>query len=95
MDRTSSRMTIPTSNHSTAPTIGEATMTDHSSVDATETPLRIWGLQCPFRKSGSPVLGTMGSQWKTVIVIEADVWRQLCERVPALQTMQFEVGSYE
>jgi hypothetical protein len=55
--------------------------------------IRIWTLHCPFRKSGSPVVGTMGSSIRTVILIETDMWKRLCEEVPQLQTTQFEVGT--
>lgn len=59
-----------------------------------EKPLRIWAAHCPFRKTGSPVLGTMGAIIEGVIVMRMDTWEELCRRVPALQTMQFEVGSF-
>lgn len=58
-------------------------------------PYRIWAAHCPFRKNGTPVLGTMGSGIRTVIVIEADTWKRLCADVPQLQTTQFEVGTFE
>jgi hypothetical protein len=58
-------------------------------------PLRIWAAHCPFRKTGSPVLGTMGSSIKPVVVMTMDTWNKLCADVPALQTMQFEEGTFE
>jgi len=60
-----------------------------------DKPITIWAMDCPFRKAGSPVLGTMGSTIRRVIVIEADQWRQLCADVPQLQTTQFNVGTLE
>lgn len=56
---------------------------------------RIWAAHCPFRKSGSPVLGTMGSRIEEVIVIRVETWKRLCEDVPQLQTTLFEVGTFE
>ena len=60
-----------------------------------DKPLRIWAMACPFRKNGTPVLGTMGTTVRSVIVIEHDTWKRLCEEVPQLQTTQFEVGTFE
>lgn len=56
---------------------------------------RIWTMECPFRKTGSPVVGNMGSSVKTVVIFEMETWKRLCEDVPQLQTTMFEVGSYE
>jgi hypothetical protein len=56
---------------------------------------RIWVMHCPFRKTGSPVLGTFGATTKPIVMMTLDTWKKLCQDVPALQTTQFEVGSYE
>lgn len=57
--------------------------------------LRMWVMHCPFRRTGSPVLGTFGARTEPVVIMTAETWKQLCDRVPALQTMEFEVGTYE
>lgn len=56
---------------------------------------RMWVTHCPFRKTGSPVLGTFGASTKPVVIMTMDTWNQIVKDVPALQTMQFEVGSWE
>lgn len=60
-----------------------------------QPPPRIWTAYCPFRKTGSPVLGNMGATVEAVVVMKMDTWTRLCREVPALQTMQFEVGTFE
>lgn len=56
---------------------------------------RIWVMQCPFRKTGSPVLGTFGASIRGVVIFDIETWKRLCQDVPQLQTTMFEVGSYE
>lgn len=56
---------------------------------------RIWAMQCPFRKTGSPVLGTFGASIRGVVIFDVATWKRLCQDVPQLQTTMFEVGSYE
>ena len=56
---------------------------------------RIWAMHCPFRKTGSPVLGTFGRTTQPVVIMTMATWKQLCEDVPQLQTTQFEVGTWE
>lgn len=56
------------------------------------TPYRIWALHCPFRKNGTPVLGTMGSTIQGVIVIQVETWRRMVREIPALAAAPFEVG---
>lgn len=56
---------------------------------------RIWAAHCPFRKSGTPVLGTMGSTIRGVVVFEMETWTRLCQDVPQLQTTLFEVGTFD
>lgn len=58
-------------------------------------PLRIWATGCAFRKTGSPVLGNMGATIQPVVVMTMATWNELCARVPQLQTMQFEVGTFD
>lgn len=55
----------------------------------------IWAMDCPFRKAGSPVLGTMGSSIRRVIVIEMDEWQRMNDAIPQLATTQFRVGTYD
>jgi hypothetical protein len=59
------------------------------------TPRTMWVMHCPFRKNGSPVVGTMGSTVRTVVIFDIDEWKRLCEEVPHLATTHFRVGSYE
>ena len=56
---------------------------------------RIWVMHCPFRKTGSPVLGTFGATTQPVVIIPLATWEQLAKDIPALGATQFEVGSYE
>ena len=56
---------------------------------------RIWAVHCPFRKSGSPVLGNFGYTERGVIIIPADTWTRLCREIPALAVQQFEVGTVD
>lgn len=61
---------------------------------ATRTkPLRVWVMHCPFRKTGSPVLGTFGASEEVVVIFKMADWKKLCTDVPQLQTTQFEVGT--
>lgn len=58
-------------------------------------PFRMWVMECPFRKTGTPVLGSFGASSANVVIMRADEWKRLCEEVPQLATTQFEVGSWE
>lgn len=55
----------------------------------------IWVAHCPFRKTGSPVLGTFGRTTRPVVVMTLATWKALCEEVPALAAKQFNVGTFE
>lgn len=59
------------------------------------SPARIWVLHCPFTKTGFPNLGNFGSSVKPVVIIPLATWTELCQRIPALATTPFEVGSAE
>jgi len=50
---------------------------------------------CLFKKNGFPSLGTFGASEAPVVIMTLKTWQKLCAEVPALQTMQFEVGSQE
>lgn len=56
---------------------------------------RIWALHCPFRKNGTPVLGTFGGSIRGVVIFEMETWNRLCKEIPQLQTTEFEVGHYD
>ena len=56
---------------------------------------RIWAMHCPFKESGSPVLGTFGYTERGVIIIPIETWNALCREIPELARTQFEVGGYE
>ena len=75
-------------------------MTDTSAVGASARvegphPPRIWVTHCLFKKNGFPSLGTFGASEAPVVIMTLKTWQKLCAEVPALQTMQFEVGSSE
>lgn len=59
---------------------------------ASDQPLRIWSLPCPFRKDGTPVLGSFGANIRSVIILDYSTWQRLCEEIPALAQRKFEVG---
>lgn len=65
----------------------------------TETPnsqpsakYRIWVTPAPFRKNGTPVLGSFGQSIRNVVIIELATWTRLCKENPELGRTQFEVG---
>jgi hypothetical protein len=60
-----------------------------------DEPVTMFAMHCPFRKSGSPVLGNMGSSVRAVVVFEMSEWQRLCAQVPQLATTQFRVGTYD
>ena len=60
-----------------------------------EPQYRIWVLECPFKKSGVPVVGSFGATSRNVVILTTETWKRLCADVPQLQTTQFEVGTYE
>jgi len=55
-------------------------------------PIRMWVMECPFRKTGSPVLGTFGARSQNVVIFTLESWKRLCQVVPQLQTTMFDVG---
>jgi hypothetical protein len=59
-----------------------------------ENKYRLWALHCPFRKDGTPVLGTFGAREQAVVILTLETWKRLCADVPQLQTTQFEVEAY-
>jgi hypothetical protein len=52
----------------------------------------IWTGFTTFRKNGSPIMGTLGSSAKQVVVMEADTFRRICREHPTLGTALFRVG---
>ena len=54
---------------------------------------RIWVTHMLFKKNGFPSLGTFGRSEAPVVIMKLATWQKLCADVPALQTMQFEVGA--
>jgi hypothetical protein len=64
-----------------------------SGTDHDHAPLRIWALHCPFRRNGSPVLGSFGSTEQPVVIMTADTWTRLCLEIPELGQRQFSVGT--
>lgn len=55
----------------------------------------IWAMWMPFKKNGFPSVGTFGARERKVVIIPMETWNALCAEIPALQTKQFNVGSYE
>ena len=53
---------------------------------------RIWSLACPFRKNGTPVLGTFGRTIESVVLMRHSTFKRLIAEHPTLATAQFEVG---
>ena len=51
---------------------------------------RFWIETMPFRKNGTPVVGTMGGQIRTVIVMEAETFQRMIREHPSLQAASFE-----
>lgn len=60
---------------------------------ATEKPARIWVLHIPFNKQGAPVVGNFGRTIAPVVIMPMATWTRLCQQIPELGRMQFEVGS--
>lgn len=58
-------------------------------------PIRIWNMGCPFRKNGTPVMGNMGSSIRSVVVMTAEEFKRLIAENPALNTVQFEIGTFD
>lgn len=60
-------------------------------------PIRIWALFVPFNKRAFPVFGNSFAAVtsKSCIIIPADKWTELCNRIPELAATQFEVGTLE
>ena len=54
----------------------------------------MWVMECPFRKTGSPVLGTFGARSENVVIFTLAAWKRLCAETPQLQTTMFEVGHW-
>lgn len=60
-----------------------------------EAKIKLIVAHCPYRKNGSPVLGSFGATIKPVVLFELDEWKRLCKLVPALADMEFDVGSFQ
>jgi hypothetical protein len=71
-------------------------MTDHPQPPQGEPwKPRIWAMECPFRKDGTPVLGIFGATSRQVVIVPVATWTRLCAEHPTLATQAFEVGSYD
>jgi hypothetical protein len=53
----------------------------------------IWSVFAPFRKDGSPVLGSFGASVKGVILIDVETWKRMCADNPQLAATKFRVGT--
>ena len=56
---------------------------------------RMWVTHMLFKKNGFPSLGSFGATEAPVVIMHMKTWQKLCADVPALQTMEFEVGSQD
>lgn len=56
---------------------------------------RMWIMECPFRKNGTPVLGSMGRTIRRVVVMEAETFKALLDAHPSLKEQQFNVGTFD
>lgn len=57
-------------------------------------PYRIWPELAPFRKNGTPVVGTMGSTFRRVVIMDAEDFKRLVRENPDLATAKFEIAEY-
>lgn len=73
--------------------VGSKADPSDSPTASTNKPIRIWAFHCPFRKNGSPVLGSFGATVRPVVILPMETWTKLCRDIPALGATQFEVGS--
>ena len=58
-------------------------------------PYTIWAMPTTFRKSGSPIMGTIGASVRHVVVMEAETFKRLVAENPNLATAEFRVGTFE
>jgi hypothetical protein len=60
-------------------------------------PYRMWVATTTFRKDGMPVLGTMGSTHKRVVVIEVETFQRMLREHPTLKadTTIFELADLD
>ena len=49
---------------------------------------------CPFRKDGTPVVGTMGSTARHVVLMESDDFKRLLKLIPADVLAKQTFGHY-
>ena len=61
--------------------------------DSTE-PYTIWSTAMPFRKNGTPVVGTIGSEIKPVVIMDAETFKRLVKE-PGLTSVQWRVGTFD
>lgn len=53
-------------------------------------PYRIWFATTPFRRNGTPVVGSSGSSLRRVGIIDGDEFSRLLTDFPALKDVKFE-----
>ncbi|HET8777959.1 MAG TPA: hypothetical protein VFN76_09900 [Candidatus Limnocylindria bacterium] len=58
-------------------------------------PYTMWSMAAPFRKNGTPVVGTMGSSIRSVVIMEAETFKRLVAENHDLETAEFRVGRVE
>lgn len=66
-----------------------------SPATRTTGPYTIWATYTTFRKSGFPVMGTMGSYTDAVVVMRAETFKRLVAENPCLAAALFNVGTEE
>lgn len=58
-------------------------------------PYTIWSTVTTFRKTGFPVMGTLGSYSGNVVVMALETFKRLVAEHPSLATAEFRVGTEE
>jgi hypothetical protein len=53
-------------------------------------PYRVYFASTPFRKEGTPVVGSAGSTVRRVVIIEGEEFHRLMTDFPALKDVKFE-----
>jgi hypothetical protein len=58
-------------------------------------PYRIWTLDAPFDKAGTPRMGSFGVRTGRVVVFESETFKRMVSEHPSLATAEFTVGAYD
>jgi hypothetical protein len=60
-------------------------------------PYTLWRMDCPFRKTGSPITGNIGSTYRSVVIMETAEFQRMLRDHPSLtaEDVKFNLGSFE